>query len=102
MVRNEYGIAMIRIESTAKCFCPLGQDWYTNQFEIYFEPDELIPDYCEMDRWIEENINQMHMIIEYAVAALHKYLTDTYKPKSCKVTSYVDDAKHSAVVVTKE
>lgn len=101
MVKNEFGIKTITIESTAKCFCPLGQDWYTNNFTVEFEPGEFIPDYCEMDKWIEENINGKIMIIEKAVAMLYDYLSTTYCPAGLYVESYVDDAKHSTVTVSK-
>lgn len=101
MVRNEFGIKSITIESTAKCFCPLGNDWYTNQFTVDFNPGEFIPDYCEMDNWIAANINGKSMIIEAAVAALYDYLVNTYSPAGLYVESYVDDARHSAVTVSK-
>lgn len=101
MVENKYGIGEIEIECKAKCFCPLGNDWYTNQFTIMIVPDKKIPDYCEVDAWIERTINGKTMIIEAAVDALHKHIVEGYEPKECRVVSYVDDAKHSTVTVCK-
>lgn len=102
MVKNDFGITAITIESTAKCYCPLGNDWYTNKFTVDFVPGKNIPDYCEMDKWIATHINGQTMIIEDAVASLHKYLQYTYLPASLRVKSYVNDARHSAVTVCKE
>lgn len=102
MVTNSFGIKAITIESTAKCYCPLGNDWYTNKFTVDFVPGEFIPDYCEMDAWIAANINGKTMIIEDAVSSLHKYLQETYHPASLRVKSYVNDARHSTVTVCKE
>ena len=102
MVENTFGINDITIESKAKCYCPLGQDWYTNQFTVNFYPGRYIPDYCEMDNWITANINGKSMIIEEAVARLYEYLRDTYMPIELCVESYVDDAKHSAVTIHKD
>ena len=102
MVNNSFGIKAITIESTAKCYCPLGNDWYTNKFTVDFVPSKFIPDYCEMDNWIAANINGKTMIIEDAVATLHKYLESTYAPASLRVRSFVDDARHSSVTVIKE
>lgn len=99
MVLNTYGIKQIKIESTAKCFCPLGQDWYTNRFLVDICPDKHIPDYCEFDKWIAENINGKELIIEDAVSKLYDYFTRTYEPKHCVVQSEVNDAKHSNVIV---
>lgn len=102
MVKNDFGIKNITIESTAKCYCPLGNDWYTNQFTVDFIPGEFIPDYCELDNWIAANINGKTMIIEDAVASLHKHLESTYFPAGLRVKSYVNDARHSTVTVCKE
>lgn len=101
MVENGYEIRGITIKNTAKCFCPLGKDWYTNNFVIHFTPDRNIPDYCEMDKWIDQNINGKELIIEAAVHMLHTYLKDTYKPKQVMVESHVTDARHSEVTVYK-
>ena len=101
MVENGYEISGIQIKSTAKCYCPLGKDWYTNNFEIHFLPDRSIPDYCELDKWIEKNINGQELIIEAAVDMLHTYLKDTYKPINVTVESHVTDARHSEVMVYK-
>ena len=55
MITNKYGIKTIQISSKAKCYCPLGKDWYTNNFTIFFQVGEIIPDYCEMDKFIDDN-----------------------------------------------
>ena len=52
MIENEYGISRIKIESTAKNYCPLGKDWYTNNFAIEIEVADSIPDYCHIDEYI--------------------------------------------------
>lgn len=101
MIKNEYKIEHISIESTAKCFCPLGKDWYTNQFTIDMYPNSYLPDYCELDAFIKENINGRHLIIEAAVAMLFEHVMEKYSPASLDVISYVDDAAHSAVTVTR-
>lgn len=101
MIKNTYGIRTIAITAEAKCFCPIGKDWYTNHFSIDFVPNELIPDYCEVDKFIEGNINGHHLIIEEAVNILHSYMKDTYAPSLVEVTSSVDDAKHCNVTVIK-
>ena len=99
MVKNEYKINQICIDSTAKCYCPLGKDWYTNQFTINMNPSELIPDYCELDAFIKEELNGKHLIIEAAVAKLYELIEEKYSPSYLEVVSYVDEAAHSAVTV---
>lgn len=100
MVQNKYGIKNVTIKARAKCFCPLGNDWYTNKFDIEIGVADCIPDYIDVDKWIAENINGKSMIIEEAVSKVHQYIMDGYKPHSCSVCSHVDDAAHSPVTVS--
>lgn len=101
MIENTYGISMIKIQRNAVCFCPLGNDWYTNHLQIDFIPSEYIPDYCELDQWIEMNIAGQKLIVEDAVSKLYDYFKTKYLPKSISVTSMVDDANHCKVTVCK-
>lgn len=101
MIENTYGIYSIVYKPTAICFCPLGQDYYRNRFEVVIEPNKFIPDYCELDKWIEENINGETLIIEEAVAKLHEYIEKQYKPLWLNVTSHVARGRHSEVIVSK-
>lgn len=101
MIDNDFGIGKITIDCEARCYCPLGKDWYTNQFTIFLEPDKHIPDYCDIDKFVKSEIENKNFIIEKAVMVLHEYLTMTYEPKSCKVVSYAGDATHSPVTVEK-
>lgn len=101
MINNKYGIKEITMYPTATCFCPLGGDWYENQFEIVMQPSQLIPDYCKVDEWLDENIRGKSLIIEEAVNKFYEYLQETYQPKSVHVFSNVDNAKHFPVRVKK-
>lgn len=97
MVKNEYGVKRVTIYPEAICYCPLGKDWYTNKFEASMAVGEVIPDYCEVEKWLDENIRGKSLIIEDAVARFRKYLTETYSPVALEVTSSVKDAKHFPV-----
>lgn len=99
MIKNEYGISRIKIEAKAKNYCPLGKDWYTNNFEVELEVAHYIPDYCDIDEYIYLTINGRQMIIEEAVKYLHDFIVNKYSPDKCVVRSYVEDAAHSTVTV---
>lgn len=101
MIKNTFEIDDITITTEAKCFCPLGKDWYTNHFDIRLEPGEFIPDYCDVDKWIDENIDGTEKIVEEAVSMLFEHIKTTYKPLELTVDSYVDDARHSDVSISK-
>ena len=101
MIENEYGISRIKIEATSKNYCPLGKDWYTNNFTVEIDVAHYIPDYCDVDEYIYQTINGRQMIIEEAVKYLHDFVVKKYSPDKCVVRSYVDDAAHSTVTVEK-
>lgn len=100
------------------CFCPLGKLYcdkeaensgkkaqlphYTNNFKITFQPNELICDYCDVEEFIKEKINDETLIIEDCVDILFNYIYETYQPKYLLVESYVPDAVHGPVTVIKE
>lgn len=99
MIKNDYGISKINIEATAKNYCPIGRDWYTNNFIIEFEAGEYIPDYCDIDEYVLQTINGRQMIIEEAVKYLNDFIVKKYNPVKCTVRSHVTDAAHSSVTV---
>lgn len=99
--KNKQEINSITICPHATCYCPLGNDWYENEFTIRMVPDEWIPDYCDVDKFITENICGKNLIIEDAVTILYDYLETEYRPDGLVVTSSVDNAGHSPVVVSR-
>lgn len=100
---NKQRISKIIIKPEAICFCPLGNDWYTNEFEIEFIPNEFFPDYCDIEKFLNVQIRGKSLIIEDAVSMFYNYLEAEYKPLALKVAAYVNDVtSHSPVVVIKE
>ena len=98
---NKQGITEITFTQNIQCFCPLGNDWYTNHVEVNMIPDETIPDYCDVDDFLR-GLAGKSLIIEDVVDAIYSYLCTNYKPKSVRVQSSVDDAKHLPVTVVKQ
>lgn len=97
--KNTQGISYIEIKPYATCFCPLGNDWYENEFTVKLVPYNLIPDYCDVDKFVFDNIAGKSLIIEDAVAKLYQYMVDEYKPLRLTVKSEVTNAGHSHVLV---
>ena len=98
---NVHGITRIKFKQNIQCFCPLGNDYYTNQVSVLFVPDEVIPDYCEVEQYMRKMSGNKYTV-EDTVFMVFDYLNTKYKPKYLKVTSYADDAVHFEVEVTKE
>ena len=51
---NRYGVRKIVYKQKCRCFCPIGKTDYTNEFTVTMEPAEIIPDYCEIDKFIRD------------------------------------------------
>lgn len=98
---NRQGITQIKFTQDIQCFCPLGNDWYTNHVTVEFEPTSIIPDYCEIDDFTR-SLGGESLIIEDVVNTIYDYMNKSYQPNMLRVTSYVDDAKHMPVTVVKE
>ena len=98
--KNEQGISLIEFTQNIQDFCPLGNDWYTNQITVSMIPDSIIPDYCDIDDFTR-SLGGKDLIIEDVVDAIFKYIEEEYAPKDLSVSSYVNDAKHMPVTVVK-
>lgn len=99
-IKNSQGISLITFSANVRCFCPMGNDYYTNQFDVSFVPDEFIPDYCDIDEFLD-GMNDAQLIIEDAVNSVFEYMKNTYFPIHLEVSSTVTDAVHLPVTVTK-
>ena len=118
MFVNTQKISYIKFRPRNGChnICPLGQEYvnrntpegkvrvpahYTNFFTSEMQCGELVPDYCDIEDWINDNLSNQTLIIEDCVDMLYNYVYDTYKPITLQVTSKVDDAVHGPVEVVK-
>lgn len=102
MISNEkYQIREINMYPTAICFCVLGNDWYKNQFHVKMQPHFFIPDYCDIEKWLDDNIRGKSLIVEEAVSIFYDYLIEKYHPIMLEIKSHVEDAKHFPVEVIK-
>lgn len=100
--KNEQEISNIQIGPIkVHNFCTLGKDWYTNNLSIVIRPYNEIPDYVDIDKYIK-SLEGEHLIIEDVVAKVYEHIYNVYQPKYLKISSYVDDAVHSPVMVEKE
>lgn len=97
---NTMGIDEISFWVRSRCFCPLGDDFYTNQFKVSFVPGKMIPDYLDIQQEINERIESKPLTVEDAVAVMFDIVND-YEPLELYVESHGDDAVHFPVTVIK-
>lgn len=102
IIENKQHIKQIIMKPTASCFCPLGLDWYKIDFNISFIPQEYYPDYCDVQKFISNNINKQQLTIEEAVDVLYNYLQKEYLPENLTIQANVNVVQsHFPVIVIK-
>ena len=60
----------------------------------------MIPDYCEIDKFIRESLEGESLVIEEATYKLKQKIIEDVHPRKVTVESAVNDAVHGNVVVT--
>ena len=83
--KNEYGVSKIKYTQKCRCFCPIGKADYTNNFTVTITPKKWIPDYCEIDKFIREQLDGKSTSI-FHLAPLPYTVTVTW-PCTPSVTS---------------
>jgi len=98
--KNTMGISNISFDHSARCYCPLGDDFYTGEIHVYFEPGDTIPDYLDVQKAIDKLTGQ-ELNGEGIVEKVFEIMLE-YKPKLLEVTVDINDAGHFPVSITKE
>ena len=100
--KNTLGITDITLKPTAKnVFCPTGKQEYTANIIIYLYRINTIPDYIEVETWINENISNNELTIEEVADKVKNYFVEEYcEDYQVDVEVKVDDAAHFPVEVS--
>lgn len=93
-------MSKIKYTQKCRCFCPIGKADYTNNFTVTITPKKWIPDYCEIDKFIREQLDGKSLVIEDAACKLKQWLTGEIHPYWVEVESDVTDGVHGHVTVT--
>lgn len=92
-MENKYGVSKITLTRKIHAYCRLGNDWYTNQLTISFVPNDIIPDYVEVDADILRECEKKDLIIEEVVSKVRDIIK-AHCPNATDIhiSSYVDDS----------
>lgn len=102
-IKNTQKITHIKMNPIAFAKCEIGGDWYKNELEIDFVPEECYPDYTYVQEWIMTNIDGKTLNIEDVVERVYNFVKETYAPARLKVIDTVNGCRtHFNVIVTKE
>lgn len=90
---NVEKVAEIVMKPFAYTMCQIGQDWFRNSFEVVFVPGDCYPDYMEVEKYVQENIEGKELNIEQAARLLYDFLHDEYNPRQLTVYNHIKDCK---------
>lgn len=102
-ISNKEGVKKIVMRPFAYTKCQIGQDWFRNDFEAVFIPSDCYPDYMQVEKYVQENIEGKELNIEQAARLLYNFLHNEYNPCQLIVYNHVKDCKtHFNVDITIE
>lgn len=91
--KNIYGVKRITLKKKVHCYCRLGNDWYTNQLTISFNPGSSIPDYVFIDDEIERQCEKQDLLIEEVIKCITTIVINHCPDATdIHVSSYIDDS----------
>ena len=99
--KNTMGISEISFTHSTRCYCPLGDDFYTGEISVYFVPGDNIPDYLDVQKAIDELVGQ-HLNGEGIVERVFDIMMGmAFGLKELEVTVDINDAGHFPVSIKK-
>lgn len=99
-IPNKENVKKIIMHPIAYTKCQIGQDWFLNRFEVNFLPGDYYPDYMEVQKFIQSEIEGREMNIEVAAKTLYNFLMQ-YDPSGLEITDHITDCNtHFNVDVT--
>lgn len=102
-ILNKENITKIVMRPKAITKCQIGQDWFNNDLEIEFIPNECYPDYMQIERYVLTEIEGQELNIEHVVDKLYGMIKKTFNPLYLKVTDHIRGCNtHFDVDVIKE
>jgi hypothetical protein len=99
---NTMGISEIAFTHTVQCVCAIGKSLCTYDMVVEMVPGKVIPDYLEVQEFMDNEVHMHFLTMEDATAAVANYLDLNYLPVSGTVSCLCDDARHFPVRVTKK
>lgn len=99
MLKNTQKIALIEADKRLTLYCPIGEDYYTADIFIDFEPNEHYMDYIHLDGFLND-MSGKSLTIEDAAQEIYDEL-QRYKPRKAVVKIEAFSNTHLHVIVTK-
>lgn len=63
---------------------------YKNNFTVIMQPAQSTPDYSEIERWLQNSLNNTPLPPEGCLNSLYEYLSSNYNPYKLKIIDKVN------------
>lgn len=99
-MRNSEDISKVTLTKQIKAWCPIGKQGYLANVTVEVLPVDEIPDYCKLDKELD-NINGEALIIEELATEVYAIAKAAFGNAPAKATVDVKESAHMPVTVAK-
>lgn len=101
-MENTWKIDHVQMECKAEAImCPLGRAPYTAEFTVDAYDPEEIPDYLDVQKFLDRHMTNSTYIIEELLPLFERYLIKAFDPLRLQIIVSVRDAAHFPVTLAK-
>lgn len=102
IIKNIYKVKEIKYTANAFTKCPIGKEWGRMFIEIHAQLGDEIPNYCEIDKFIQEEIDNHAFIIEEIGYKIYEFIKELCNPLHLSVILHDESNAFNTTYVTIE
>ncbi len=102
IIKNIYKVKRISYHANAFTRCPIGKEWGRMFIEINAELGDQIPNYCDIDTFIQKEIDNHCFIIEEVGYKVYEFVKQLCNPKQLQVVLHDESNAFNTTYVTIE
>lgn len=101
-MENKYKLKYIKYTANAFTRCPIGKEWGRMFIEINAEMGSEVPDYCDIDTFIQTEIDGHILMLEEVGCKVYDFFKQLCQPKHLSVTCHDESNAFNTTWVTIE
>ena len=101
-MKNIYKVKNIKYTANVFTKCPIGKEWGHMFIEIYADMGEEIPDYCDIDNYIQTEIDGNILMLEEVGHKVYTFFKELCNPIHLRVVCHDESNAFNTTWVTIE
>lgn len=102
IIENKYKVKKIKYLASAFTKCPIGKNWSRMFIEINADMDKEIPNYDDVDEFIQNEIDNHEFIIEEVGYRVYEFFKQLCHPKHLSLTIHDENNSFDTTYITIE